>query len=204
MNNLLLLILLRLGMDRNIAKCMGSRWDQTVHHIKTVYGTSSTTYYSTPQVPLFGPGQGSTCGPIFWLLCFCLIIDSIDPDITAALFVSVSSQIVVSTMGAAFVDDSSLSVTSSYKYNSELTTDQNAMAEVSHTVEQLTTLGQHWERLLFSTGGAINMQKSFWYLMAWTWKNGQAKLVTANKTKDTLELTAGYSEQKQRVPIRET
>ena len=56
MKNLLLLILLRLGMDRNIAKCMGSVWDQTVHHIKTVYGTSSTTYYSTPQVPLFGPG----------------------------------------------------------------------------------------------------------------------------------------------------
>ncbi len=48
------------------------------------------------------------------------------------------------------------------------------------------------------------MQKSFWYLMTWTWKNGQAKLVTANKTKDTLELTAGYSEQQQRVPILDT
>jgi hypothetical protein len=44
------------------------------------------------------------------------------------------------------------------------------------------------------------MQKSFWYLMAWTWKNGQAKLAAANKTPDTLELTAGYSKQKQRVP----
>ncbi len=65
MNNLLLLILLRLGMDRSVTQCMGNVWDQTVHNIKTIYGTSTTTYHSTPQVPLFGPGQGSTCGPIF-------------------------------------------------------------------------------------------------------------------------------------------
>lgn len=44
------------------------------------------------------------------------------------------------------------------------------------------------------------MQKSFWYLMAWTWKNGQATLIAANKTPDTLDLTAGYLNQKQRVP----
>jgi hypothetical protein len=44
------------------------------------------------------------------------------------------------------------------------------------------------------------MQKSFWYLMAWSWKNGQAKLLGSHKSPHTLDLTAGYSDHKQRVP----
>ncbi len=36
--------------------------------------------------------------------------------------------------------------------------------------------------------------------MAWSWKNGQPKLISSTNTTDTLEWTAGYSDQKQRVP----
>ncbi len=142
----------------------------------------------------------STSGPILWLLCFCLIVDSIDPAITAALFVSVCSSIVVSTLGAAFVDDSSLSVTSTYQSTPMLTEEQNIKEDISHTVRQLSTLGQHWESLLFSTGGAINMQKSFWYLMAWNWKNGQPKLLAPSKIHDKLALTTSQSQETQQVP----
>ncbi len=99
------------------------------------------------------------------------------------------------------MDDSSLSVTSTYITNPALTEAQNKTEDISHTVQRLTTLGQHWERLLFSMGGAINMQKSFWYLMAWTWKNGQAKLLPPSQIQDTLNMTAGYSAQRQRVPM---
>jgi hypothetical protein len=79
MNNLILLLLLKLGLQNTATKCLGTTWDQTVHRIKTIYGTSDTTYFSTPTTPLFGPGQGSTAGPLLWLLVFCLIVDSIDP-----------------------------------------------------------------------------------------------------------------------------
>ncbi len=104
-------------------------------------------------------------------------------------------------LGAAFVDDFSLSVTSTCLPNPALfTAAQNNTEDICHTVTQFTTLGQHWETLHFSTGGAINMQKTFWYLMAWSGKNGQVKLIAASKTPDTLDLTAGYSDQKQRAP----
>jgi hypothetical protein len=137
-NNLLLLILPHLGMPDTVTTCMWNLWDQTVYHIKTIYGTSTSTYYTTPLVPLFGPGQGSTCGPIFWLLCFCLIV-------AAAFFISVCSDIVVLTLGATFVDDSSLSITSTYIPNPTITAALNNTEEVSHTVQKLTTLSQHWE-----------------------------------------------------------
>jgi hypothetical protein len=125
MNNLLLLILMKIGLPSTVATSMGSIWDTTIHHIKTIYGTSTTTYMSTPQVPLFGPGQGSTCGPLFWLLCFCLIVDSIDPALSTAMFSSVCLNILVKTIGTAFVDDSSLSITSTYTRNPDLSLHEN-------------------------------------------------------------------------------
>jgi hypothetical protein len=50
---------------------------------------------------------------------------------------------------------------------------------------------QHWERLLYSTGGAINLQKSFWYLLSWTWDRGLLKLDTSSSIPAVLHLTAG-------------
>jgi hypothetical protein len=72
-NNLVLLILQKLGIPMTATKCLGELWDTTIHLIKTIFGTSDITYTSTKDMPLFGPGQGSTCGPLFWLLVYWLI-----------------------------------------------------------------------------------------------------------------------------------
>jgi hypothetical protein len=58
----------------------------------------------------------------------------------------------------------------------------------------------HWERLLFSTGGAINIQKSHWYIMTWNWKGGTASLTITLSTPVQLLLTAGYSTEPSPVP----
>jgi hypothetical protein len=46
---------------------------------------------------------------------------------------------------------------------------------ISHVVGKLQTLSQHLEKLLFTTGGAISWNKSFWYL-TWDWKSDNPKL----------------------------
>jgi hypothetical protein len=44
-------------------------------------------------------------------------------------------------------------------------------------VGNLQVLAQRWERALFSTGGAINFSKSFWFAFHWKWKGGVPHLV---------------------------
>jgi hypothetical protein len=68
-NNLILMLLKKLGLPDTVSACVGELWDRVVHLIKTVYGISDVTDGSSPECPLYGPGQGSTCGPLFWLLC---------------------------------------------------------------------------------------------------------------------------------------
>jgi hypothetical protein len=59
-------------------------------------------------------------------------------------------------------------------------------------VTNLQQLGQQWERLLYATGGSINIEKSFWYMLSWTWnKSGNAKLKTIQQSPSILQLTSG-------------
>jgi len=199
-NNLVLMLMAKLGMPKTVIQCIGELWDNVVHLVKTVYGISSVSYGNTQEKPLYGPGQGSTCGPLFWLLCYWVIVSSIDPTLKVATFISACKSIIVEITGVSFVDDSSLSITSSYVIDPSLTAEENRHREVEHLVTALSALSQHWERLLFSTGGAINFQKSHWYLMTWMWKNGIPQLATVSQSPAHLALTTGTSTLLDHVP----
>jgi hypothetical protein len=188
-NNLVLMIMAKLGIPKSVVNCIGDLWDQVVHFIKTIYGISSESYRNSSNQPLYGPGQGCTCGPLFCLLCYWIIVTSLDPTITAAKFFLACKGIIVEITGVSFVDDSSLSITSDFLPDTTKTEAENFRAEVDHLVTKLTALSQHWEHLLFTTGG--DFQKSHWYLMTWLWKNGICSLAPPSLSPSTLLLTTG-------------
>jgi hypothetical protein len=123
------------------------------------------------------------------LVCYWVIVTSLDPNITAAKFISVCREVIIEITGVSFVDDSSLTVTSEYVPNPALTDTENSNKEVEHLIQWLSFLSQHWEWLLFTIGGAINFQKSHWYLMSWLWKNGIPHLATSRQSPGKLSLT---------------
>ncbi len=94
---------------------------------------------------------------------------------------SPSGEISLFNQGDAFVDDSYLASSSTDPHH-----------PVESTLSNLQRLSQKWERGLFTTGGAINLQKSFWVLMSWRWKHGQALLLPPSLHSHKLLLTAGY------------
>jgi hypothetical protein len=180
-NSVVPMTLTKLGIPPSVTTCLGAVWDATVHQIKTAYGISDSSYTNSPDHPLFGPGQGSTCGPGFYTLCYWLMVRSLDPTITTANFLSACKFLFLSLTSTSFVDNTSLVVTN--------TTNSLPLFDL---VSQLPFLAEHWKMLLFSNGGAIHFQKSHWYLLKWYWQNGKPRLMTTN-TLGQLQLTSGYN-----------
>jgi hypothetical protein len=85
--------------------------------------------------------------------------------------------------GYAFVDDTGLGCTS---HNQESTPQEH-----KKLIEDLQKLAQEWEQLLFSTGGALNLQKCFWFLLTWKWNNGHVHYALGIEAPGELCMTSG-------------
>jgi hypothetical protein len=52
-------------------------------------------------------------------------------------------------------------------------------------------MAQIWERILYSSGGALELRKCFWYLVYWTWENGHPQMMTMIECPGIISLTSG-------------
>ncbi len=132
------------------------------------------------------------------------IVETLDPTVTAIRFVSACTEIITKITGVSFIDDTGLGATSEYEETPQLSEQENQDAEIRHVVGKLQVLFQHWEKLLFTTGGVINLNKSFWYLMVWNWKSGNPTLATIPQVPASLMLTEGSSPSLVSIPRLDT
>ncbi len=93
-------------------------------------------------------------------------MDAIDPSLHRIHFSSIDRRHHVKELGTAFVDDASLGCTTTFQDDENLTFERNLQEKEKDTITNLTNLSQHWEGLLYSTGGGVNLQKSHWVLMS--------------------------------------
>ena len=176
-NPLVLIFLRILGLSPSIVSSLANTWEQTYHRVRTMYGISAEVYQNTPETPLYGPGQGSTIGPFLWLLCFILIFLSLGREVPGIQLQAVHSAPPITFVGEAFVDDAGLGTNADHNSPQVL---------ASH----LQTLAQRWEKLLYSTGGALNLSKCFWFLLSWRWVHGKPVLQTSSTAPATLQMTS--------------
>jgi hypothetical protein len=150
-NPLVLVFLRILGLSSTTVSSLATTWENTYHKIKTLYGISTVGYGNHPDNLLFGPGQGSTIGPFLWLLCFLLIFSALTPTSPKIDIRSVDSAPPITFIGEAFVDDAGLGTN-----NTETDLADHTTTKEQALIHNLQKLAQEWERLLYSTGGALN------------------------------------------------
>ncbi len=165
----------RLGMPSTAELLHNNTLLNMRYNVKTAYGTSNATYGATPDNPMQGQGQGSGNAPSCW--------GAISAPMWTALrqicqhqfrCFSTDGKLNLSTQGVAFVDDAA---------NVLNDAEQTHPLDEPTLVSNLQSMAQAWERLLFTTGGALKLPKCFCYIVIWDWANGFPILCSKNKFK---------------------
>ena len=200
MQQLVALYLIRMGILIAAITCVCRTFDETIHYIKTAHGIAKATYSATKEVPLYGAGQGTTGGPLFWLITFSLLMEAFDSTMRGMTFSSPCRTITSTRYGDAFVDDTKFGVTTEQPPGQSDLSDESIQAQAQQVLRDLTRISQHYEKLLFGSGGALNIRKCHWVLIAWKWSQGKARMMTTVECPGSLYLTSGFSETPEEVP----
>ena len=168
----------RCGMPDEAVKTHADCLRLMKYAVKTVHGISEHNYKGTPFEPLFGTGQGSGASPAVWLSLVVILMNTLDRLIPERMtFKSPDSTMQHSRLIDAFVDDTSLGYTDA------------GFLTLETMISKLTHMAQTWEKLLFYSGGALNLSKCSWHIMYWNWQNGRPCTRPISNTDASLQLT---------------
>jgi hypothetical protein len=124
----------------------------------------SSTEFFTIILLLYGTGQESGAFPSIWLSLVIVLLTSL--TILAPLTMSFADpweDIFEERIADSFVDDTS------NRCNDGL---QEEAMPYTELIAKAQVMAQIWEHILYSSGGALELWKCFWYLLYWTWENG--------------------------------
>jgi len=161
------------------------------YQMKTAYGVLPGYIQTTLVVNILGMMQGSAAVGALWGLVssmlFSILLRSRFP---ATRFPSPNVRIFTERNGEAYVNDTTLWMMAMV----------GSMQILLRKAEQQA---QSWERLLWMTGGALNLKKCFWYHIEWKWTaTGAPAMMTIDKTPGwTIQLTQG-SDHKSPITIK--
>jgi ribonuclease HI len=138
-----------------------------VHSIKTRQG-QLRPYSGTDDNPLEGSGQGSGASPAIWLLYSVSLLNAFREFTPGMHMSSPFETLLVVILAIFYVDDGMPGV------NDALDEEATPMPVLLKQAEDAT---QSWERLLFASGGALELSKCFAYVIYWDLSDGRHRLI---------------------------
>lgn len=151
--SLIFLISRSFGVRRSICCSVGSTFERTRHHVATKIGISKHTFGHTKEEPIYGSWQGATTLVVSWVLNISVIQEIHCEEVPGASFEMTYGKTKVIQFTIGFMDDN----------NNYVTREDNT----SELEELLQTRAQTWEKLLYSTGGTLELSKCFTYSVKW-------------------------------------
>jgi hypothetical protein len=138
-----------------------------VHHIKTRHGLLKP-YYGTDEDELEGTGQGSGASPAIWLIYSVSLLAAFRKFSTGISVTSPFESLLVFILAVFYVDDGMPGV------NDAL---EDSPAPLQTLLTNAQNASQSWERLLFISGGALELTKCFAYVIYWDLEHGDHRML---------------------------
>jgi hypothetical protein len=197
-NGIAMLVSRRLGMPAPAIATHAKVLERMKYYLKTAFGISDSYIQTTNSDFLFGTGQGSGASPAVWLLISTVML-SVLAKITkrGMVFQTPDGTVFLERYSDAFVDDTQNGV-------------NDAFLQGSWTLKELSinlqNMSQSWEKLLFCTGGSLELSKCFYYLLYWRWVDGLPVLSTKEEIVaqiPLIHLTSGYDTAPRPISLRD-
>ena len=127
------------------------------YYLKTQYGISTTYIQSSIDAFLFGTGQGSGASPAIWLVISTILLAALSKIACRGMvFKTPDCKLTVERFSDAFLDDAQNGTNDAFLAQSW------SLQELSDNLQHTS---QSWERLLYCSGGLLELSKCFYYLI---------------------------------------
>ena len=130
----------------------------STHRVRTGFGDSSRVFSPPSEYPFQGCGQGNGAGPTIWVAISSILIDTMEAAGHGFDFLSALDLSLRVAECFCFVDDTDLV---------EGAVNPEVMGD--HLFVQIQKALSLWSECVRSTGGAINPEKSFWWMIDFNW-----------------------------------
>jgi hypothetical protein len=163
------------------------------------YPTNTVQASSINDNPTHGPGQGSRKAPALWLVICCLLFEAMSKLYKGAEFCNPRQTSSHQRIGDGFVDD----VTTFFNFGLAPMLQRNVGP--GELASGLNREAQTWERLLYSTGGQLELPKCLCYLMLFDSKpDGTPTLLkAADMGTDLIRMSTGTSTARSEIEHRD-
>jgi len=155
------------GVPKSIIRCLFSQLQNATHQVRTGFGDSATFFGGCHwKKPFHGIGQGNGASPAIWAVISSPLLNMLRKKGYFCHFVAPFSSKEINFSGYSFVDDTDLVIVQLLggSYESIISTLQSSV--------------DTWEGGLNATCGAIVPEKSFWFLIDFTWTAGRWRYKT--------------------------
>jgi hypothetical protein len=152
------------------------------------------SYTSDASSRIYGVGQGSKAGPVTWAAISSLLFEAQERLGTGLTFTNPARTVQHKRHSDGFVDDTT-------GYHSRQPEWISAQPTIDTVFQGLKKDAQSWERLLWTTGGRLALDKCKFYVAYWQFDETGQGLLMSNQDLQTpsLKLTEGDTGQLQEV-----
>ena len=179
-----------LGLDPSISTMLARLMYTAKRHVKTKHGVSKKYIQTNRVTSLFGIGQGNGGGPAIWLAHLTVMFTVLSAICSGLAIKCIQGIQAIASVGTGYVDDVTLITNVA---DDEPQTEQTVRNKIKY-------MAQKWEKLLYLTGGKLELSKCFWIPVTWRWKKGNPILQKmGNRSKDLI-LTESESGHKITIP----